>query len=92
MAFAISRPALTPQQGPNRILDWCPAWNEYRIPVPYDGYSSTELRYCPWCGTQLPPTKRDEWYRVLREMGFSDPGEDSIPDEFESDQWWRIRG
>lgn len=90
MAFAISRPLLTPQQGPNRVVDYSGAWNEYRIPVPYDGYSSTVIRYCPWCGSRLPASKRDEWYRVLRGMGFSDPsGDDVIPPEFESDQWWR---
>jgi hypothetical protein len=89
MAFAISRPLLTPHQGANRIVDWYASWNEYRIPVPYDGYSSTLIRYCPWCGTRLPSSRRAEWYRVLHGMGFSDPGEEAIPPEFESDRWWR---
>ena len=90
MAYAISRPILTPDQGPNRIVDWIASWNEYRIPVPYDGYASTLIRYCPWCGSQLPASRRNEWYRVLNEMGYNDPGgDDVIPSEFESDQWWR---
>jgi hypothetical protein len=38
----------------------------------------------------LPASRRNEWYRVLNEMGYNDPGgDDVIPSEFESDQWWR---
>ena len=92
MAFTISRPLLIPHQGPNRIVDWIASWNEYRIPVPYDGYSSTVIRFCPWCGSRLPASRREEWYRVLHSAGYSDPGgEDDIPQEFESDEWWRRR-
>ena len=92
LAFAISKPLLTPHQGPNRIVDWCASWNEYRIPVPYDGYSSTVIRFCPWCGAQLPASRREEWYRVLHAMGYSDPGgDDDFPSEFGTDKWWRDR-
>jgi hypothetical protein len=93
MAFAISRPVLTPQQGPNRVVDWIASWDEYRIPVPYDGYSSTIIRFCPWCGSRLPASRCEEWYRRLYSMGYSDPGgEDDLPPEFESDEWWRRGG
>jgi hypothetical protein len=90
MAFAISEPSLTPHQGPNRIIDWIASWNEYRIPVPHDGYASTLIQHCPWCGTRLPPSEQDRWYRVLWDMGIADPGgEDKVPAEFDSDEWWR---
>lgn len=93
LAFAISEPLLTPHQGPNRIIDWIASWNEYWIPVPYDGYSSTIIHHCPWCGQKLPESLRGEWYRVLNDLGYSDPSEDgNIPTEFESDHWWRKRG
>src|SRR5262249_50463131 len=92
MAFAISRPHLTPHQGPDRVVDWIASWNEYRIPIPDDGYSSTIIRFCPWCGSRLPASRHEECYRVLPGMGYSDPGgEDDIPPEFESDRWWRGR-
>jgi len=92
MAFAISLPLLTPHQGANRILDWFASWNEYRIPVPYDGYASTLIRFCPWCGKRFPESLREEWYRTLYAMGYSDPGgDDDLPAEFESDRWWRMR-
>lgn len=92
MAYAISRPLLTPHQGPNRIVDWIASWSEYRIPVPYDGYASTILRFCPWCGSSLPRSRKEEWYQTVYELGFTDPGEQDIPAAFNSDSWWRNGG
>ena len=89
LAFAISKPALIPHQGPNRIVDWYASWNEYRIPVPYDGYTSALIAFCPWCGSKLPPSRNAEWYKALYDLGFDDPGEQQIPAEFNSDAWWR---
>lgn len=91
MAFAISQPTLTPHQGPNRIVDWIDSWNEYRIPVPYDGYSSTLIWHCPWGGRRLPESRQTEWYDTLHSMGYTDPSEQDLPEEFNSDRWWRER-
>ena len=78
---------------PNRVVDWIASWDKYRIPVPYDGYSSTAIRFCPMVRVGLPASRREEWYRVLHGMGYSDPGgDDGIPPEFESDEWWRSGG
>ena len=89
MAFAISEPVLTPHQGSNRIIDWIASWNEYRIPMPHEGYASALIRHCPWCGVRLPASRRDEWYRTLWGLGYDDPGEQELPPEHESDHWWR---
>src|SRR4051812_25845044 len=90
MAFAISRPVLTPHQGPNRIIDWLASWNEYRVPVTYDGYASALIRFCPWCAQALPPSRREEWYQALYALGYSDPGgDDDVPEQFNTDAWWR---
>ncbi len=89
MASAIAHPGLTPYQGPNRILDWYAPHDEYRIPMPYDGYSSTLIRYCPWCGSQLPASKGELWYKTLNALGYNDPGDEEVPAEFRSDRWWR---
>lgn len=91
MAFAIAHPIKTPHQGSNRVVDWIATWDEYRIPVAYDGYSSTLMRFCPWCGMQLPESKRELWYQTLYKLGYTDPGNDEIPAEFNSDRWWRSR-
>jgi hypothetical protein len=74
------------------VLVWIAGWNEYRIPVPHDGYSSTIIQFCPWCGSRLPASLCHEWYRRLHSMGYSDPGEEGdVPPEFETDEWWRGR-
>jgi hypothetical protein len=89
MAYAISHPIEIGHQGPGRVLDWFASWDEYRIPMPYDGYSSTLIRHCPFCGYRLPESKRQLWYERLCSMGFDDPDNDDLPSEFETDQWWR---
>jgi hypothetical protein len=91
MAFHISHPIEIPHQGPNRVVDWYASWDEYRIPVAYDGYCSTLMCFCPWCGKRLPESKQELWYQTLNQLGYADPGNDDIPAEFNSDQWWRSR-
>lgn len=86
MAYAISKPKITPHQGHNRIIDWIASWNEYIIPVSHDGYASSLIRYCPWCGRFLPDSRREEWYQRLYALGFKDPGEEQIPSEYDTDQ------
>lgn len=89
MAFYIAHPIEIPHQGRNRVIDWIASWDEYRIPVAYDGYSSTPIRHCPWCGKRLPDSKQELWYQTLYKLGYSDPVNDKIPKEFNSDRWWR---
>ncbi len=63
MAYAISHPVEVEHQGSNRVLDWIASWNEYRIPVAHDGYSSTQIRFCPFCSKELPPSRKKECMR-----------------------------
>jgi hypothetical protein len=44
------------------------------------------LFYCPWCGEQLPASKRDEWFDAVEALGL-DPWHDEVPEEFRSDAW-----
>jgi len=76
---------------PNPVILWNPRWREYRIDISWRGHASTRIRFCPWCGTRLPEPLSDNWYNTLHEMGYDDPGEDDIPSEFNTDQWWRDR-
>lgn len=89
MAFAIAHPIENEHRGPNRVLDWIACWNEYIIPVAYDGYSSTPIRFCLFCSRELPASRREQWYQTLYGLGYSDPGEQEIPEEYNSDAWWR---
>jgi hypothetical protein len=92
MAMNVSRPLLVPHQGPNRVIDWIACWDEYYIPVAYDGYSATRVLHCPWCGTRLGESRKALWYQSLYSLGYADPGEEDIPPEFDSDAWWRKTG
>ena len=75
-------------QCPDCLVHYDPCFDEYGLIV-HDGGSSTVLMaYCPWCGTTLPKSKRDQWYDVLEAQGIN-PNEDKIPPAFEDDTWWR---
>jgi len=50
--------------------------------------SGIEIHYCPWCGQKLPFAKRDLWFSVLAHLGFEDPLEDDIPQEFHDNSWY----
>jgi len=91
LAWFISNPIEHESQGENPVLLWIKSWNEYRINIPLGGNSSTLIRFCPWCGAKLPASTREEWYQQLHRLGFSDPGEQEIPSEFDSDAWWRTK-
>jgi hypothetical protein len=89
MAYAVAHPVEIEHQGRNRVVDWISSWNEYRIPVAYDGYSSTLMKFCPFCGAKLGESKQTLWYETLYSLGFHDPGEQDHPKKFNTDQWWR---
>ncbi len=44
----------------DRVLYYWEKFDEYLIPVHDGGTSGILIRYCPWCGASLPPSKRDE--------------------------------
>jgi hypothetical protein len=55
----------------------------------------TMLRFCPWCGKELPVSLRDEWFSQLQSLGY-DPtpwaDDPKFPDEYRSDVWWKGKG
>jgi Domain of unknown function (DUF6980) len=51
--------------------------------------------FCPWCGTKLPLSLRNVYYKLLcKKYGVRDPNVDKhkVPPEFQTDEWWRKRG
>lgn len=93
MAYYVAHPMETGHQGPNRVIDWVSSWDEYHIPMSYDGYRATRILFCPWCGIRLRDSKKELWYKALYQLGYTDPGgEEEIPEEFKSDLWWRKNG
>jgi len=80
-----------PWECPDYLLVYNEQFDEYGIPVRDGGPSMVTIDYCPWCGVKLPGSKRDLWFEELEAMGFDDPWEQDIPEEFKSDRWWRSK-
>ena len=76
---------------PDVLVVYNAKFDEYGMPIRDGGPSVMSMQFCPWCGTQLPESKRDLWFNTLAALGFDDPSEQPISDEFRSDEWWRNR-
>ena len=76
---------------PDVLVVYKAKFDEFGMPIHDGGRSVMSMRYCPWCGTQLAESKRDLWFDRLAGLGFDDPAQQPIPDEFCSDEWWRNR-
>jgi len=68
-------------------LIWTPKFREIGVRVLDGGDSSILLRFCPWCGNQLPESLRSEWFEEL-ERREVDPYGDGIPVEFLDERWY----
>ena len=73
---------------PYRIIQYSNRSDEYGIVIYDGGNSSIIINYCPWCGKELPKSKRDKWFDELEKLGFLNPLEEDIPIEFKSNLWW----
>ena len=74
---------------PDIIVTYWPKYDEYGIPIRNGGSSIMTIGFCPWCGTRLPESKRQHWFDELEQLGFEDPLEQAIPEEYTTDLWWR---
>lgn len=71
------------------IIDYNPKFDEYGIIIHDGGQSVSNISYCPYCGTKLPESKRDLWFETLEKMGFDNPWEEEIPEDFKTDKWYK---
>ncbi|MGN0496478.1 MAG: DUF6980 family protein [Lachnospiraceae bacterium] len=71
----------------DNIIKYNNIFDEYGIVIHDEGESKVKIHFCPWCGKKLPKSKRDLWFDILDKMGFENPFEDDIPEEFKSDEW-----
>ena len=74
---------------PDFIISYTEVYDEYGIIIHDGGSSSIGINYCPFCGTKLPESKRDLWFDTLEKIGYEDPSEQNIPDEFKSNAWYK---
>ncbi|MCA9840433.1 MAG: hypothetical protein KC422_26235 [Trueperaceae bacterium] len=47
------------------------------------------IQYCPFCGSELPESKRDRWFKELAALGYDNPRQQAIPEKYKSDLWYR---
>ena len=63
-------------------------FREYGIPVLDGGTSMIVIRFCPWCGADLPESLSDKWFELLasKNLELDDP---AIPEDMLTDAWWK---
>lgn len=75
----------------NKIIYFSSRFREYGIPIKDRKRVSSSyiaIQFCPWCGKQLPYSKRDEWFDELEKMGYESPLDQEIPEEFKNSLWY----
>ena len=68
---------------------YLPKFDEYGLWIHDGGSSFMAIRFCPWCGTKLPASRRDEWFEKLTGLGYDNPLYEDIPNAFTTDAWYR---
>ncbi|SDE07936.1 DUF6980 family protein [Kordiimonas lacus] len=71
-------------------ISYLPKFREFLVNC-VDADSGILLKNCPWSGKAFPSSLRDKWFELLEEMNL-EAGEDEIPEEFLTDEWWKKRG
>jgi len=69
-------------------------FREYSIETTSGAYQMVD--YCPFCGTKLPSRLRDKLFDILEDQyGIDSPFDNrqttKIPEEFNTDEWWKKR-
>ena len=74
---------------PDTLIFYDKKFDEYGIIIHDGSKSYIVINHCPWCGKELPTSKRDLWFEELEKLGIDNPFEDTIPNKFNSDEWWK---
>jgi len=85
--LALACPSHGDTDCPDVLLSYSSRFDEYGLRIHDGGSSSVVISFCPWCGTRLP-SRRDEWFRRLEELGIEDPDDPAVPVEFRSGDWY----
>lgn len=75
----------------DNIIYYSSQFDEYGIVIHDGGNSFIIFNYCPWCGKKLPASKRDLWFEEIEALGIEFPLISKVPNEFETDEWWKKR-
>jgi len=63
-------------------------FQEYGIRYLDGGSSFQEIKYCPWCGVELPKSMREAWFGEIEKLGL-DPDDPKLPQRFQTDAWYK---
>jgi hypothetical protein len=74
---------------PDALVAYVPEFDEYGLIIHDGGHSKIAIAYCPWCGNQLPPSQRDQWFEELEALGFDDPFSQELPEIYRTNAWYR---
>jgi len=77
-------------------VSYYPKTRAYYIDL-LDGPAKQGIFYCPFCGSKLPSSLRDKYFKLLgKKFKIKDPFDEeqtqNISEEFKSDEWWKKRG
>jgi hypothetical protein len=67
-----------PYECPDNLITYSLKFDEYGLTVHDGGHSYVTILFCPWCGANLPDSKRERWFRELEAKGFDNPVEQDI--------------
>jgi hypothetical protein len=67
---------------------WSPLLNEYGL-ICQPSPEILQIAFCPFCGSELPPSRRDEWFRKLEATGWKTWG-DPVPDFMFTENWHSV--
>jgi len=68
-----------------------PKFREVGMEILDGGDSLVLFTFCPWCGSTLPKSLRDEWFDELERRNI-DPFGTSVPNEFLGAEWYNNDG
>ncbi len=78
-----------PYECPDVLVTYDEKFDEHGLIIHDGGSSHLLISFCPWCGRRLPDSKRDRWFEELEALGFSDPFEEELPEQYRTAKWWK---
>ncbi|WP_243578462.1 DUF6980 family protein [Shewanella xiamenensis] len=72
------------------LINYSDKFDEYGLIIHDGGTSSITINFCPWCGSRLPTSRREQWFDELGKLGYSEPFEQDIPEKYKSSDWYRV--
>lgn len=70
-----------------KLIKYVPYFSEYGLPLNDGGNSYILIKYCPWCGTKLPISRRTKWFNAMNKIGYSSPLSQKVPSKYFDNNW-----